>query len=134
MLAALVGKSVHGLQDQHFEHEYAIIRQPAALRSIGAGNRGLEIGTENFKINQALDALEIVSLGGQLPQTLVNVEKPRTPTRHVRAPLRRPRIESGQHRFGYSFWRRPTGSCQDREGREAAALQDVRGAAEPLPF
>src|SRR5436190_18596577 len=41
------------------------------------------------------------------PGIHLNVEEPRHPSHHVRAPLQRQRIESGRRRFGYCFWRRP---------------------------
>src|SRR5437868_2665044 len=84
-----------------------IKRRTTAPRSIGAGNRCFEIGSELPEIDEAFDALQIVAFGGQFPQTLINVEEPRHPSHHVRAPLQRQRIESGRRRFGYCFWRRP---------------------------
>src|SRR5438067_3034871 len=58
IFAALVGESVHGLQDQYFEHQHMIKRRTTAPRSIGAGNRCFEIGSELPEINEAF-ALQI---------------------------------------------------------------------------
>ena len=72
------------LTDQYFEHQYMIKRRTTAPRSIGAGNRCFEIGSELPEIDEAFDALQIVAFGGQFPQTLFNVEEPRHPPHHVR--------------------------------------------------
>src|SRR3954464_1856348 len=54
-----------------------IKRRTTAPRSIGAGNRCFEIGSELPEIDEAFDALQIVAFGGQFPPTLFNVEEPR---------------------------------------------------------
>ena len=55
-----------------------IKRRTTAPRSIGAGNRCFEIGSELPEIDEAFDALQIFAFGGQFPQTLFNVSRKRS--------------------------------------------------------
>ena len=60
----------------------------------------LQSRTERLKIDQTLHSFEVVALGRQLPQPLIDIEKPRRSSSHVRTPFLTQPIESFTPRFG----------------------------------
>jgi hypothetical protein len=97
----LVRQIVVRLQDQDFEHQHVIERRPAAFRAIRARHRPLQIRPELVEIDHRVQPLQAVTLGRELLQPLLNVEKSRLP-RHCRTPAspttrnqRSPRNASG---------------------------------------
>jgi hypothetical protein len=78
---------MHGLKDQDFEHEHMIERWPAALRAVAARNRRLQRRTEQFEIDKGVQPLQIVALGRQLGQPLVDIKETGSLFRHARHPL-----------------------------------------------
>jgi hypothetical protein len=78
---------MHGLQDQDPEHEHVIERRPPTLRAIPPRNRRLQRRAEQFEIDEPVQALQIVALGRQLRQPLVDIKEPGRVSRHIRHPL-----------------------------------------------
>src|ERR1035438_6073731 len=60
-------------------HQDVVIGRAAALDPVAPWNRILQIGPEQFKIDNPVQLLKIVALGGEVLQTLVDIEKPRLP-------------------------------------------------------
>lgn len=84
ILGALVGERVHRLQDQDFEHQHMIERRPTALRAITARRRRFQVWPKHLKVDHGLDPLQIVALGGEILQSLIDAEKTGHPARHDR--------------------------------------------------
>jgi hypothetical protein len=68
------------LQDQNSKHQGVIIGWAAALDPVAPWNRLLQIGPKQFKIDNRVQPLKIIALGGEILQTLVDIEKPSLPT------------------------------------------------------
>jgi hypothetical protein len=68
------------LQDQNSKHQDVIIGWAAALDPVAPWNRLLQIGPKQFKIDNRVQPLKIIALGGEILQTLVDIEKPSLPT------------------------------------------------------
>jgi hypothetical protein len=92
-LSALVTETVLGLQDQHLEHDHMVERRSSALRTIGPRHRPLELGPKQLEVDHRGKPLELVTLGRQPRQSILEVEETRlhhhpVPRRHrpIQAP------------------------------------------------
>jgi hypothetical protein len=61
------------------KHQDVVIGWAAALDPVVPWNRVLQIGPEQVKIDNRVKPIKIVALGGEILQTLVNIEKSRLP-------------------------------------------------------
>jgi len=56
-----------------------VIRRPVGFDPAPPWNRVLQIGPEQFEIDNRVQPLKIITLGGESLQTLVDIEKPSLP-------------------------------------------------------
>ena len=82
VLGPLVRQRVHRLQQQHLEHQHVVEGRTAALRAVRPRHRPLQIRAEPLEVHQRRDALQVVALGRQLPQPLLDIEEARLPSLH----------------------------------------------------
>jgi hypothetical protein len=68
------------LRDQNSIRQDVIIGWAAALDPVAPWNRLHQMGPEQFKIDNRVQPLKIITLGGESLQTLVDIEKPSLPT------------------------------------------------------
>src|SRR5664279_1115227 len=64
------------LQDENLEHQHVVERRAPALRSVRSWHGARQIRTEQLEIDNGVQPLEVITLGRELLQSLVNVEKP----------------------------------------------------------
>src|SRR3712207_6386970 len=96
-LRAFVREAVAGLKDQSLEHEHQVERRAAALRAVGARDRPGEVRAEQLEVDDGAQPLEVVSLGGELLQAIIKIEKTSL-TAHPPLPLVTAAIESHRPR------------------------------------
>jgi hypothetical protein len=82
----LIGQRVARLQDQDLEHQRVIIGRAATLGPVDPRDGTLQFGPERLEIYQRTQPLQIVALGGDLSESLLDVKEPRLP------PMTRPRF------------------------------------------
>ena len=76
-LGALVAEIVLRLQDQHLEHQHVVKRRPPALRAIRPRHGPLKLGPEQLEVDHRIQPLELVTLGRQPRQTILEIEETR---------------------------------------------------------
>jgi hypothetical protein len=76
-LGALITETVLCLQDQHLEHEHMVERRPSAFRAIRPRHRPLELGPKQLEVDHRTQPLQLIALGRQTRQPLVEVEETR---------------------------------------------------------
>ena len=75
-LGALVREAVARLQDQDLEHEDVIEGRATTTRAIGSRRGPLQVRPEQLEVHQPIQPLQRVALGRELPQALIEIEKP----------------------------------------------------------
>jgi hypothetical protein len=64
------------LQDQDLEHEDVIEGRATTTRAIGSRRGPLQVRPEQLEVHQPIQPLQRVALGRELPQALIEIEKP----------------------------------------------------------
>jgi hypothetical protein len=64
------------LQNEDLEHQDVIVGRTTAFGPLAAWHRALQVRSEDLEIHDGIQPLEVIALGRQLLQPLVDIEQP----------------------------------------------------------